>query len=59
METRLLSQKAVLERTSLSRSTLLRLVAAGRFPKPVRITDHRIAYPAADVEAWLQEKIAA
>ena len=59
METRLLSPKAVCDRTSLSRSTLDRLVATGRFPQPVRITDRRLAFDAAAVEAFLREKVAA
>ena len=59
METTFLSPKAVCERISLSRATLDRLVAAGLFPKPLRLTPHRLAYKASDVEAWMQEKIAA
>ena len=59
METRFLTPKAVCERTSLSRSTLDELVAAGDFPKPIRITDRRLAYQAGDVQAWMEEKVAA
>lgn len=59
METRLLTPKAVCERTSLSRSSLDRLVAAGQFPQPIRITERRLAYSLASVEAWMQEKVAA
>lgn len=59
MDTRFLTPKAVCAKTSLSRGTLDRLVAAGRFPQPVRITDRRLAYNAAAVEAWMQEKVAA
>lgn len=55
MELRLLSPKAVCERTSLSRSSLDRLVAEGKFPTPVRITERRLAYRAAEVDAWLVE----
>ena len=59
METRFLSPKTVCERIALSRATLDRLVAAGKFPKPIRITDHRLAYRAHDVQAWIEEKAAA
>ena len=59
METRFITPKEVCRRTSLSRSTLDRLVAAGDFVKPVRITQRRLAYDAASVERWLQEKVAA
>ena len=59
MQTRFLSPKAVCEKISLSRSTLDRLVAAGRFPQPVRLTESRLAYSECDVEAWMREKVAA
>ena len=59
METRFLTPKAVCAKTSLSRGTLDRLVAAGAFPQPIRITDRRLAYDAAAVEEWMQEKVAA
>lgn len=59
METRFLTPKAVCQRTSLSRSTLDRLVASGNFPSPIRLTDRRLAYDAEAIEAWMQEKLAA
>lgn len=59
METKFLTPKAVCLRTSLSRSTLDRLVASGSFPSPIRLTERRLAFSAADVEAWMQEKVAA
>lgn len=59
MERRFLTPKAVCQKTSLSRGTLDRLVAANKFPQPIRITDRRLAYDAAAVEEWMQEKVAA
>ena len=59
MQSRFLSPKAVCEKISLSRSTLDRLVAVGRFPQPVRLTESRLAFSESDVEAWMQEKVAA
>ncbi len=56
---RLKSPKGVCEQTSLSRASLDRLVAAGEFPKPVRITPRRLAFYASEVEAWIAEKVAA
>jgi predicted DNA-binding transcriptional regulator AlpA len=41
---RLLTQKQVLEMTSLSRSSLLRFERAGTFPRPVVLGKARIAY---------------
>jgi excisionase family DNA binding protein len=37
---------------SVSRSTLDRMVAAGRLPKPVRISDRRIGFRVCDIEAF-------
>ena len=54
-----LTPRAVCERVALSRATLDRLVAAGKFPTPIRLTERRLAYNAADVEAWMAEKVAA
>ena len=51
-----LTPRAVCEKVALSRATLDRLVAAGKFPAPMRLTERRLAYNAADVEAWMQEK---
>lgn len=52
-----LSPKAVCEKIALSRATLDRLVAAGNFPKPIHLTERRIAYDAQAVEAWMAEKL--
>ncbi|MBK8070088.1 MAG: AlpA family phage regulatory protein [Rhodanobacteraceae bacterium] len=41
-----------------SRSTLLRRVASGEFPAPVRLGPNTIAWPAADVRAWAAAKVA-
>lgn len=48
----MLSIKAVCLRTGLSRSTVLRLVAAGIFPAPVRLSPGRIGFFDDEVEAW-------
>ncbi len=54
-----LTPRAVCERVALSRATLDRLVAAGRFPAQIRLTQRRLIYNEADVEAWMLEKVAA
>lgn len=58
MEISLLSPKAVCEQTSLSRTTLDRMVTEGEFPSPIRITQRRLAFRKSDVTAWLA-KVAA
>lgn len=52
-----LSPKAVCDRVAISRATLDRLVAAGRFPAPIRLTERRLVYDQAKVEAWMTERL--
>ena len=54
--TQYLTPKAVCEQIALSRSTLDRLVAAGKFPTPVRLTERRIAFRADAVQEWMTER---
>ena len=39
----------------LSRDTIRRLARAGRFPAPVRVGGHRIAWRLNEIEQWLAE----
>lgn len=52
-----LSPKSVCDRVAISRATLDRLVAANRFPSPIRLTERRLVYNQADVEAWMMERL--
>ena len=52
-----LSPKAVCSRVAISRATLDRMVAAGNFPKPIKLTPRRLAYEARAVDAWMAEKL--
>lgn len=51
---RLLSTDEVMQRTTLSRSTLWRLSRSGAIPRPIRITPGRIGWRESDVAAWLE-----
>ena len=42
-----------------TRQHVLRLEKAGKFPKPIKLSDNCTAWNAADVEAWAAERIAA
>ena len=53
----LLSRNQVLDRTSLSRTTLFRLERSGHFPKAIQLTPNRVAYDATDVDAWIQKRL--
>ncbi len=41
---------------NVSDTTLWRMVRAGRFPKPVKISERRIGWPKDQIEAWLEVK---
>jgi len=42
-----------------TRSHLWRLVRAGRFPKPVKLSESRNVWRADEVDTWIQQRIAA
>ena len=46
----------VLETTGISRTHLYRLVQAGKFPKPIKLSERVSAWDEAAVDAWLIEK---
>ncbi len=49
------TRKEVLSMTTLSRSTIDRLEAKGKFPKRIRLTANRIVWVAAPVDKWMKE----
>lgn len=55
----LLRLPEVCRRTGKKRSSLYRDVAAGRFPAPVKIGERASAWPAHQVTAWIESRIAA
>jgi prophage regulatory protein len=57
MSKQLIRLPQVRERIPYSRSEIYRLVALGRFPKPIPIGDRAVAWDASEVEAWIAAKI--
>lgn len=49
-----MTEKAVLQATSLSRSSLHRMRLAGEFPQPEPISEGRVGYRIRDVREWLE-----
>lgn len=45
-------------RSSLSRATIYRLIDAGSVPRPVRLTDNRVAWPVEVVDEWMGARVA-
>jgi prophage regulatory protein len=53
------TEKKVAEVTTLSRATIGRKVAAGEFPKPIRISERRKAWTPDSVRTWIADRISA
>jgi prophage regulatory protein len=53
----LLSKRAVLKQIPISGATLARRVAAGAFPRPVRIGQRRVAWVQSEISDWLAERM--
>ena len=56
---RLMAPKDAAVATSLSRPLLSLMAAEGQFPLPVRLGERRIAFVRAEVDAWIDARIAA
>ncbi len=56
--TKFLRLQEVLDRSGLSRSTCYELIAAGDFPKPVKIAPRAIAFAESEFEQWAAQRIA-
>ena len=52
----LIDMKRVTEMTTLSRTTLWRMVRQGRFPRPIKISSNRVAWRECDVVDWVQAR---
>lgn len=53
----LLFQPEVSAWTRLAKSSVYSLSERGLFPKPLRLSPHRLAWLRADVEKWLNDRI--
>ncbi len=54
----ILRKPAVSAVTGLSISSLDRMVAAGQFPRPIRLSQRTVGWPAGDVQAWIADRAA-
>ncbi|AZI14552.1 helix-turn-helix transcriptional regulator [Avibacterium paragallinarum] len=53
----LLSKSRVIEITSLSATTIWRMMKKGTFPKSVRASMGRVAWRKVDIDNWLANRI--
>ena len=56
MKDRLLRRRQVEEITSMSRSSIYRLMQEGEFPRPVKIGPSAVRWRASDLTAWLESR---
>lgn len=49
---------AVIEATGLARSTIYKFIGSGEFPKPVPLVGRRVGWVEAEVQEWIQGRIA-
>ena len=51
---RVLNIAEVVDRIGLSRATIYRLVAEGKFPTPIKLSETRIGWRDTSINEWLQ-----
>ncbi len=56
IKTRVIRLPEVCRLVGLSRSSVLRLERAGRFPAKFNLSDHAVGWIEADVVAWIEER---
>jgi prophage regulatory protein len=54
----LITKAAVLKQIPISTATMWREIAAGRFPKPIRVGARRVAFFQTEIDEWLAARIA-
>jgi prophage regulatory protein len=54
---RLIPTAVVLDRISMSKPTLYRLINAGEFPKPVPVGRQRVAFVESEVQSWIDQRV--
>lgn len=57
MSSSFLRLSTVKARTGLSRSTLYRRIAEGRFPSPVALGGRSVGWLNTDIDAWIAEQM--
>ncbi|MGV0909573.1 helix-turn-helix transcriptional regulator [Martelella sp. FOR1707] len=56
---RLIKISEVVDRVGLSRRSVYNQIARGEFPRPVRLGAQSVAWPEAEIDAWVGARIAA
>jgi len=56
--TKVVRLPAVVQHTGLSRSTIYALIKAGSFPAPISLGARAVGWLVADVQTWLDSRVA-
>ncbi len=57
MQTTILRLPDVLDKISVSRSTIYHWVSKGSFPRPIRLGRRAVGWREADVNAWIAARV--
>lgn len=55
-QTRLLRVSDLCKKLGISRAQIYRLLSAGDFPKPLRLSERARAWRESDIELWIDER---
>ena len=53
---KLLRMNDLVRELSISRSTLWRWVAVGKFPRPINVGPHTTAWRESDIQGWIESR---
>lgn len=59
MAATLIRPREAMRRCGIGRSTMWKMIKDGDFPKPVRITRRTVGFVEAEINDWVQQRIAA
>ena len=54
---RILKLAEVQHRTSLSKTTIYRLMSENRFPKQIQLLNNRVGWLETEIEDWIQQEV--
>ena len=58
LDTRILREREVCQRTGLSRMTIRRKMKAGQFPQSVRLGENSVGWVELEVQGWINALVA-
>jgi prophage regulatory protein len=55
---KILKLKEVIQKTSLARASIYRLIAEGKFPKQIKLSERSAGWLESEINDWLTNRIA-